>query len=820
MAKRGSGKGSVIGKEHGRSWTHLRCDRPIPFATPVATRTGHGLVKDPVGFPHVVTLRCPEGTLAEAGKLRLMKAFSLAVESLREAGRCPVGEARIDLVVDPGSRGEPVCRRGPVFTLPASWVEGANESLAALREAVLALVERERDGIVQHRPPGGAAGRGGRAKVLLFRNIFTKDVDSGDALQVNPGVHYLISSLMRAGVSLVLLDAKIPLQDVCRTPPDVSATLAPREFIGDPGELERALDEHPDLDLVCLTLLERSFGQVRHLCRFVRDRSRALIAVGGVFPTVTPEHCFAHLPEADIIVRGDGERVLPEIVRVVAGRSDGLDVEPLGRLEGVLARSGDLSISSRIDRTNRVMDLDASVLDFSFLERENVENGLSLSTSRGCIYSCRFCSVMDKKLWRARSVRAVMADLEAYGRRLEEIYGSADRVPASARRLQIWDDDFFLEPRRAAELLGRMTGAGFTTTFLQGTVSSFYRKEGRRITRELDEELLDSIPRDFFTKVGGLKIGTENFCDRELGRLGKPYDYERIRGLVLALARRRLGQDHYMILCNRRTTLDDLLENIEKITELRWAAGASFSVLEPSWLINLFPTALYRSCQLSGTELDQPNAGILSEEGYPELDYPLVIPERPERREVFEIARRFPSGMHFGAAGRPDWVFEGVYDPDDADYLRVFDHVRKVLLERRDRTDDPGERFRVEEALATRLSGKRWLPAGVLARVAPGLDIVPSALESSLRLVRYLERVLGGMGCTLDPVPEGIRIELEGVEFLVQRWAEGVPCAFHTRNLAFVVRSAMDSESRRQAVGPIIERLREVATRNDDEELE
>ena len=436
---------------------------------------------------------------------------------------------------------------------------------------------------------------------------------------------------------------------------------------------------------------------------------------------------------------------------------------------------------------------------------------------------------MDKKLWRARSVDAVMRDLAAYEARLVEIYGSASDVPGTARSLQIWDDDFFLDRGRAAALLGRMVEAGFTTTFVQGTVSSFFRKDGRRISTELDEELVESIPRELFTNVGGLKIGTESFCDRELRRLGKPYDLARIRTLVRALGRRGLRQDHYMILCNRRTGLDDLVEGLEAIAELRWTAGRGFAVLEPSWLINLFPTALYRACQVRGTEGEQPTAGILHEDGYSELDYPFVLPEPPERPEVFDIVRRFPAGMHFGAAGSPDWTFDGIYDPDDVDYLEVFSLVRRVLRDRLERVEDEGERYRIEQALSGRLSGDRWLPHGLLGRVAPALELDATAGRGVSHLAGYLGKLLASCGdelgsCRLETLPEGVGLEvtLDGVTvaFLVQRYAPGAACAFSTTNLAFIVRTQMEDEEERRVKGAIIERVQQVVSRHDTHELD
>ncbi len=838
----------VKGRLVTRTWTHFRSESEVPLAETVETRGGRGfLSRDPVGFPHVVTLTCPERLIPEAGKIRLMKAISLAVEAAAGPG-ARRADHRIDIVVVDGpGKGRPGARvldHGLSVRVPAAWLSGNAGSIVAVRKEAVRIARASAGKLGPARRPAasgpGHTARERRPVVLLFRNIFTKDVESGDARQVNPGVHYLASSLIAAGAKVILLGGKIPLQDVCRTPPDASERLPLGECLDDPGELERALDGNPDLDLVCFTVLERSFAQVREISRFVRERSKALVAVGGVFPTVTPEHCFVHLPDAGFVVRGDGEIILPEIARVVAGHraGGGLDAGALGNLsglDGLLVRSGDLTMASRIDLVNRVPDLDGSALTFDFFGKENVENGLSLSTSRGCLYSCRFCSVMDKKLWRGRSAGAVMRDLRSYKLRLREIYGSDEDVPASAMSLQIWDDDFFMDAQRARRLLGQMVSQGFTTTFVQGTVSSFFRKRGRRISRDLDVGLLDSIPRAFFTGIGGIKIGTESFSDRELRRLGKPYDFDRIRKLAIGLGSRGLKQDHYMILCNRSTSLEDLLEGFERIAELRWAAGPGFSVLEPSWLINLFPTALYRACQVSGTDTSQPTAGTLSIQGYQEFDYPFVLPERPAAGEVFEVVRRFPAGMHYGAAGDPDGRFEGVYGPDDPAYLRLFPQVRRVLAERLQALDrgaspaDGGERFRIEQAMARHLGGGDWLPRGVLHRVAPALAGPVDPLETSRALASHVESLLTAalppehLRREVRAVPEGVETEVEiggtRISMLVQRKTGGRPAAFCTRNLAVVVREIDASPEARDRLSRALGILESALVKHDTHDL-
>lgn len=855
--------GIKIGRDPvSEGWTYRACTRNPLDCRCVRTSDGRLLLKEPVGFPYSMLLD-HAGLISQAAALRLMKAVSLSAgraASQVAGGRTPKLKW-IKITLRGPDRSVPgglsLCaeRRGRLLNIlcdvNARWLEAKNSSPENLREAihphVLEFISSCNDRI--KKPKTGRRTekikkkRKAAAKVLFFNNIFTKDVERGDAFQINPGIHYLASPLITKGVKLVMLDGKIPLQDVCARPPDVGKPLSPEEFISDPKELEKALLENPDISLVCLTVLERCFSQVRHLCRFIRERSRAFIAAGGVFPTLTPEHAFVHLPDVNFFVRGDGEEILPEIVDMTAGRSvdDGLDgdgVEALGDLSGVIARSRNSIVASGLDNINRVSDLDRSSLDFSFLTGKNIKNGISISTSRGCIYNCRFCSVPDKRIWRAKSASSVLKHLRDYRRKLAQIYGSSEAVPQEARRLQIWDDDFFIDPERAAAIFAGMVKAGFTVTFLQGTVNSFFRRSRLKITNELNEELLDSIPGEIFTRLGGLKIGTENTCDEELRRIGKPYKYHRVQKLALALAERVIDQEHYLILCNKNTTLENLMENFEKITELRWVIGRSFKVLEPSWLMNLYPTSLFKACQVEGTDSIQPDAGRAAVEGYGEFDYPFIIPELPARREVYEIVRRFPKGMHFGMAGSVKEPFKGVYENDDVDYLLILEYVERLLRERKKHLEScpdlasMSELVRIENCLAAHFSSSHRVPSGVVRRLAPGLASSLQAGRGSRILLPYVRQMFKDAARKGEPdldvsvkaTDEGTILKVADhdgrLELLVQRHVRGCPCAFSSKNLAFIVRSQAAGRDREGGTVKLIEKIRDMADRYDTFVLE
>jgi radical SAM superfamily enzyme YgiQ (UPF0313 family) len=531
--------------------------------------------------------------------------------------------------------------------------------------------------------------RGGKPKVLLFRNVFSEYYQNPASDQMTGSTHVLLSSLEAAGVYVVLCNSRFPYHDPGGHPPRRDAALEVDEFITDHGELDDVLRSNPDLSLIALTTIEFCYNHIRHLLRYIRERSGARIAVGGIWPTVAPEHVFVHLPEVDFLVRGDGEEIIAPLAEAASAMMEGGDagvavLEALGGHEGVLARWKGGMASFRIDRKNRIPDLNETKYSFSRFCEDDVKFGISLSTSRGCIHNCRFCAIGDRGVWRGMSVERVEEVFSAYERRLLDVYGSADRIPETAREIIVWDDDFFIDPDRTMNILDMAGRRGFKFTYTQCAVRSFYRRDGAGGRSVLNLELIDAIAQGFHAgRLSGLLIGTENYCDEELKRLGKFHTYAMIRELTLELARHRVLQSHLMILVNVDTSLDDLLKNLTRLSRLRKKAGPSLHFNDPCWLINLYPTPLYKACVAKGRASDIPNLGVASLPGYPEFDYPFIIPERPRFDEVFEIARRFPRSLHYGMAGRPRGRFDGIYGPEDRDFTLVLRYIRKLLVRRR-----------------------------------------------------------------------------------------------------------------------------------------
>ncbi len=503
----------------------------------------------------------------------------------------------------------------------------------------------------------GAAFRApGTGKVLLFRNILDSDEKEQGSSPFHQGVFYLASALLSSGIPVVLSDLKVSRLDE-DGPHGLKA-------------LGRLLKAHPDINLAGLTLLDSYFEEARRLLIFLRSRTRAFLAVGGLMPTLNPREVFAHLPEAHLVVRGAGEEVLPRIMGIVGSSHAGEGLNPnqrraLSGLEGTLFGDAGGCLWAGAHRVLRILDLDRSGLDFSLLERRNVASGHSFSLSRGCRYGCTFCTSMDKGRFSGKSSEDFGRLLAAYGRRLRELYGSWAKVPQAAFGIGFYDDDFFSDGQRAAAILRIAKKSPFFVRFLQTAINSFFLKRGGRPSDELDDAVLDSLDQaDFMPKFGRgdsdelrrpfLYIGTESFCDRELERLGKGYRYEKVEKAALALSRRGIRQAHHFIVSNVRTTIEDLLESLSRIVRLEKLCGEPFEILEPviPHLMSFYPTASYLRLERDGLLGQVELRGTLRLKGYPEFDYPLVERDVPLDPDVREFAERI------AGARDVDWLAE------------------------------------------------------------------------------------------------------------------------------------------------------------------
>lgn len=133
---------------------------------------------------------------------------------------------------------------------------------------------------------------------------------------------------------------------------------------------------------VCLEILK--------ICK--QANSGIVTAIGGVHATFADRECFDS-PYVDVVVRGEGEWTLPDLILALENKRDLNEVQGITfRKNGVVTRTPDRPPGDLAD---------LPPLDFSLLPEEFIQNifvhGMQ---SRGCDFKCTFCG--ESSFWGRR----------------------------------------------------------------------------------------------------------------------------------------------------------------------------------------------------------------------------------------------------------------------------------------------------------------------------------------------------------------------------------------------------------------------------------
>lgn len=558
-----------------------------------------------------------------------------------------------------------------------------------IREALQTAVQGAADN-----EPRARTQRSPSPKILAFESLMNSDMPHNDR-ELSQGVLHMVSPLADLCTEVVFANVKMAI-----TGEDRSAHGTER--------LTAALDQGP-FDLVCITLLEGYYEGVVTLIETLRDLGcRAHIAVGGVMPTLAPEHVAAHMPDVSFVCRGDGERFLRPLVELLGTASVDTpltqeQLDALTELDGLIARvtgpGGQTLVSSRSDLQATLSDLDNQPLDLSHLEARHIVGGIELSTARGCIHKCTFCSIIGRERYQARSADGVFELFEKYEERFAELFG--DDVPQNAHRVHICDDDFACDRQRAIDFFTQLPDSPFQLSSLQVSIADLCIREDGVLTTVPDVELLDCIKPECFADAhrpiptrdftldhksrnwsSYLQIGVETFSEAELKRLGKGYRVDHIRTVVNELAYRGLHMDGYFIQSNAETRAEDLIDGLDELCRTKMAHPIHFHIRFPivPHLVSYFTSANYRRIVRQGQQHTQKRFRTARVEHHPEYDYPFIEHDIPQD----------PWVHHAVSAG---------FFTDEDRYSGSFERLRAVWMERLESLEDPEEIARGERLI-------------------------------------------------------------------------------------------------------------------------
>ncbi len=157
-----------------------------------------------------------------------------------------------------------------------------------------------------------------------------------------------------------------------------------RAFIEDVAEPDWSFVE--DSDLVCISTITSTALRAYAIGDRVRQKGIPVV-MGGAHPSFLPDEALEH---ADYVVRGEGDYILPELIESFErGRPH------LSSINGVSFRDRDGKSIHNPDGSF-VKDLDnLPDPDFGLVYKWRDTNLYPVSTSRGCPFNCKFCSVIQ-----------------------------------------------------------------------------------------------------------------------------------------------------------------------------------------------------------------------------------------------------------------------------------------------------------------------------------------------------------------------------------------------------------------------------------------
>lgn len=233
------------------------------------------------------------------------------------------------------------------------------------------------------------------------------------------------------------------------------------------------------------------------------------VVMGGPHVTFLVPEALNH---CDYVVRGEGERALPLLIKALFTGGELANVPNLSYLDA----SGEVCNNQKVEP---VRDLDSLPYpDFSLIQGWKWASGFSsksiipFQTTRGCPYDCQFCSVvgMFGRKMRYRSVDNVIGELE---------YHNDPGMHAF-----FYDDNFTANKRWAKDLLTKLADR-------PGLLNNWSSQV--RIDATTDEQLLGLMKK---TNCSNVYVGFETVNPDALKEMRKKQDVGQIQAAIKKFA--------------------------------------------------------------------------------------------------------------------------------------------------------------------------------------------------------------------------------------------------------------------------------------------
>lgn len=204
----------------------------------------------------------------------------------------------------------------------------------------------------------------------------------------------------------------------------------------------RNLKRH-GFDLVGISCMSSGYNSGREYARLAREAG-AFVVMGGYHPTALTDEVLSD-PNVDAVIRGEGERVLRDLVL----RGPGEDIPGLSfKRGGEIVHNPDQDLIADLDTLPQPM---RSIRPARFGERGDRYSIDTVYSSRGCIARCTFCANDTvNKSFRPRSPEHFV----------EELMRIHD--PNQKKIVKFWDSIFLFDPARVEKIVDLMLRRNLT----------------------------------------------------------------------------------------------------------------------------------------------------------------------------------------------------------------------------------------------------------------------------------------------------------------------------------------------------------------------
>jgi len=287
-----------------------------------------------------------------------------------------------------------------------------------------------------------------------------------------------------------------------------------------------------EIDLICISI--RWQTRFEHICDFVSQLpAEVTTVVGGYKATEEVEYLFERCPNIDLIVRGEGEDIIKDIIKGV----------PSDQIRGLSYRENGAIVHNENHELPAVADIAYPDRSLRRYEYNLTLHGLRLSrhtfdtmlTTRGCPFNCKFCTFSlnplgQKRSYTERPVESVIEELKT----------------VTANTVLFSDDNFFTNVKRAEKLCDLI---------IENNIKKMFIVQAR-IDIARHPKILAKAEKAGFRLF---LMGIESPHDRILEQLQKGITQQEIRDAMAVLTQYKFFLHGYFIYGNIGETEEEML---------------------------------------------------------------------------------------------------------------------------------------------------------------------------------------------------------------------------------------------------------------------